>query len=69
MTDETLPELPEWNGQVIEVVPRGTRPVGEAGEGGSGAQQEDGAASATPPPAPRRVEPPRSVRVHAWRGG
>jgi hypothetical protein len=52
MTAEVLPDLPEWNGQVIEVVPRGTRPVGDAGEGGSGSEQQDGAA--TPAPAPRR---------------
>lgn len=48
MTDEVLPELPEWNGQVIEVVPRGTRPLGDAGEGGSGQAQEDGAPTREP---------------------
>jgi hypothetical protein len=51
--DEVLPELPPWDGTVIEVVPRGTRPVGDAGEGGTGVQQEDGA-NAEAAPAPSR---------------
>lgn len=65
MTDEAeLLPIPEPSGDVIEVVPRGTRPIGDAGESGTGQTQQDGAAVRQPPrPRQRRAPAPATPRA------
>ena len=49
MTGETeLLPMPAPSGDVIEVVPRGTRPLGDAGEGGAAPEQQNGPAATEP---------------------